>query len=375
MSRVWTIMRKEFIHILRDPRTLGLVIILPVMLLLFLGLAVANDIELIPMAVADQSKTDASRQLIDQYIASGYFKMAYQAESEAEIMQLMDRGVVHAGLVIPEDLGRKLSTGESSQILFFIDGTDPFQAQTAQLAAETVGQAVSQRILVRQLEKSPLHLDLQLPVDVRMRFLYNPDMRRMNFFLPGLVGLILQVQALLLTAFAIVREREQGTLEQLIVTPIKSWELMLGKLLPFIFVAVINLFMVVATGVLVFNMPLKGDIFLLMLLSGIFLIGSLGMGILISNISHTQIEALYLAVFIVLPAAILSGLLFPRQSMPWPAYFAGYLLPLTYFLEIVRGIILKGVGLNYLWPWVWPMALFSIVVFLLSVVLFRKRIS
>lgn len=375
MSRVWTIVRKEFIHILRDPRSLALVIILPVMLLLFLGLAVANDIENIPLAVADQSRTDASRQLIDQYVASGYFQVTYQADNEAEIMQLMDRGVVHAGLVIPEDLGRKLSTGESSQILFFIDGTDPIQAQTEQLAAETVGQAVSQKILVRQLEKSPLHLDLQLPVDVRMRFLYNPDMRRMNFFLPGLVGLILQVQALLLTAFAIVREREQGTLEQLIVTPIKSWELMLGKLLPFIFVAAINLSMVVATGVLVFHMPLKGDIFLLMFLSGIFLIGSLGLGILISTIAHTQIEALYLAVFIVLPAAILSGLLFPRQSMPWPAYFAGYLLPLTYLLEIVRGIILKGVGLNYLWPWVWPMALFSIVVFLLSVVLFRKRIS
>jgi len=375
MSRVWTIVRKEVIHILRDPRTLGLVIILPVMLLLLLGLAVANDIENIPLAVADLSKTDASRQLIDQYVASGYFKMTYQAENEAEIMQLMDEGVVHAGMVIPEDLGRNLSTGASSQILFFIDGTDPIQAQTAQLAAETVGQAASQKILVRQLEKSPLHLDLRLPVDVRMRFLYNPDMRRMNFFLPGLVGLILQVQALLLTAFAIVREREQGTLEQLIVTPIKPWELMLGKLLPFIFVAVINLSMVVVTGVLVFNMPLKGDIFLLMLLSGIFLIGSLGMGILISTISHTQIEALYLAVFIVLPAAILSGLLFPRQSMPWPAYYAGYLLPLTYFLEIVRGIILKGVGLNYLWPWVWPMALFSIVVFLLSVVFFRKRIS
>jgi ABC-2 type transport system permease protein len=375
MSRVWTIVRKEVIHILRDPRTLGLVIILPVMLLLLLGLAVANDIENIPLAVADLSKTDASRQLIDQYVASGYFKMTYQAENEAEIMQLMDEGVVHAGMVIPEDLGRNLSTGASSQILFFIDGTDPIQAQTAQLAAETVGQAASQKILVRQLEKSPLHLDLRLPVDVRMRFLYNPDMRRMNFFLPGLVGLILQVQALLLTAFAIVREREQGTLEQLIVTPIKPWELMLGKLLPFIFVAVINLSMVVVTGVLVFNMPLKGDIFLLMLLSGIFLIGSLGMGILISTISHTQIEALYLAVFIVLPAAILSGLLFPRQSMPWPAYYAGYLLPLTYFLEIVRGIILKGIGLNYLWPWVWPMALFSIVVFLLSVVFFRKRIS
>ncbi|OIO90443.1 MAG: hypothetical protein AUK03_12975 [Anaerolineae bacterium CG2_30_64_16] len=375
MKRVWTVMRKEFIHIRRDRRTLGLVIILPVMLLLLLGFAVLRDIEDIPLAVADQSKSDVSRQLISRYVASGYFKVTYEVQSEAEIVQLMDKGAVRAGLIIPEDFGRKLSTGESSPILFNIDGTDPVLAQTAQLAAETISQAASQEILVRQLEKSPLRLDLKLPIDVHMRFLYNPDMRRMNFFLPGLVGLILQVQALLLTAFAIVREREQGTLEQLIVTPIKSWELMLGKLLPFVVVAAVNLIMVVVAGILIFGMPMAGSILLMALLSGIFLIGSLGLGILISNISHTQIEALYLAVFIVLPAVILSGLLFPRQNMPWIAYYSGYLLPLTYFLEIVRGIILKGVGLNYLWPWVWPMALFSIVVFFASVLIFQKRLE
>ena len=375
MKRVWTVMRKEFIHIRRDRRTLGLVIILPVMLLLLLGFAVLRDIEDIPLAVADQSKSDVSRQLISRYVASGYFKVTYEVQSEAEIVQLMDKGAVRAGLIIPEDFGRKLSTGESSPILFNIDGTDPVLAQTAQLAAETISQAASQEILVRQLEKSPLRLNLTLPIDVHMRFLYNPDMRRMNFFLPGLVGLILQVQALLLTAFAIVREREQGTLEQLIVTPIKSWELMLGKLLPFVVVAAVNLIMVVVAGILIFGMPMAGSILLMALLSGIFLIGSLGLGILISNISHTQIEALYLAVFIVLPAVILSGLLFPRQNMPWIAYYSGYLLPLTYFLEIVRGIILKGVGLNYLWPWVWPMALFSIVVFVASVLIFQKRLE
>jgi len=368
-------MRKEFIHIRRDRRTLGLVIILPVMLLLLLGFAVLRDIEDIPLAVADQSKSDVSRQLISRYVASGYFKVTYEVQSEAEIVQLMDKGAVRAGLIIPENFGRKLSTGESSPILFNIDGTDPVLAQTAQLAAETISQAASQEILVRQLEKSPLRLNLTLPIDVHMRFLYNPDMRRMNFFLPGLVGLILQVQALLLTAFAIVREREQGTLEQLIVTPIKSWELMLGKLLPFVVVAAVNLIMVVVAGILIFGMPMAGSILLMALLSGIFLIGSLGLGILISNISHTQIEALYLAVFIVLPAVILSGLLFPRQNMPWIAYYSGYLLPLTYFLEIVRGIILKGVGLNYLWPWVWPMALFSIVVFFASVLIFQKRLE
>jgi ABC-2 type transport system permease protein len=199
-------------------------------------------------------------------------------------------------------------------------------------------------------------------------------MKRMNFMIPGLVAIILQIQTLLLTAFAIVREREQGTLEQLIVTPVRSWELMLGKILPFVVVAFVNVVMTVTVGAIWFGVEVAGSITLLGILSLIFLLGSLGLGVFISNISKTQMQAMYMASFIMMPSFILAGLLFPRENMPWLAYYAGYLLPVTYFLEIVRGIILKGAEFASLWVWIWPMAVFSIVVFFASVLLFQKRL-
>lgn len=372
--RLMTIVYKEWLHIVRDVRALALVILLPVMLLILLGFAASNDIKDIPLAVVDQSKSDESRLMIDRYVASGYFQLVAEAHNEDELLQFLDKGTVQVGLLIPESFGRMIATGSASPVVFYIDSTDPTLAQTAQLAAEYVSQANSQEILVRRMQKSGVPLDLQLPLDVHIRFLYNPNMRRMDFLLPGLVGVILQVQALLLTAFAIVREREQGTLEQLIVTPIKPWELILGKILPYVAVAAVNLVMVVISGVLVFGLNIAGNIVLMAVLSGIFLIGSLGLGVFISTISRTQIESLYLAVFIILPAVMLSGLIWPRQNMPWVAFYSGYLLPLTYFLEIIRGIVLKGIGVSYLWEWIWPMALFSLVVFFASVLLFRKRL-
>jgi ABC-2 type transport system permease protein len=372
--RMATIVRKEWLHIIRDPRTLALVIVMPVMMLILLGYAVANDVEDIPLAVADQSHTDASRTLVEKFTVSGFYLVTHTAQSEAEILDMLDAGTVKAGIYIPEDFGRRISTGGSGTVQFYIDGSNPTIAQTAQLAAETVSQATSQQILIQRLERSGAGLTISLPIDTRVRYLYNPDMRRMNFMIPGLVAVILQIQTLLLTAFAIVREREQGTLEQLIVTPVRSWELMLGKILPFVLVAFLNVAMTVGVGVLLFGVEVAGSIALLAGLSLIFLLGSLGLGVLISIISQTQMQAMYMASFIMMPSFLLAGLLYPRDNMPWLAYYAGYLLPVTYFLEIVRGIMLKGVGLMTLWNWVWPMALFSIVVFFASVLMFHKRL-
>ena len=372
--RMFTIVRKEWLHIIRDPRTLGLVIIMPVIMLFLLGYAVANDVTDIPMAVADLSQTENSRTLVDKLAVSGFFKYTYSAQSENEILKLLDEGTVKAGLYIPEDFGRNISTGETGTIQFYIDGSNPSVAQTAQLAAETISQSMSQEILINRLERSGSGMQLNLPVDARLRYLYNPDMKRMNFMIPGLVAIILQIQTLLLTAFAIVREREQGTLEQLIVTPVRSWELMLGKILPFVVVAFVNVVMTVAVGAIWFGVEVAGSITLLAVLSLIFLLGSLGLGVFISNISKTQMQAMYMASFIMMPSFILAGLLFPRENMPWLAYYAGYFLPVTYFLEIVRGIILKGAGFASLWVWIWPMAVFSIVVFFASVLMFRKRL-
>ncbi len=375
MRRMLTIMRKEIIHIRRDPKTLMLVIIMPVMMLVLLGYAVTADIENIPLAVADLSKSSTSQNFIDRYWISGFFKITHDVNNEKEILELIDAGIVKTGILIPEDFGRKIDTGGSSPVQFYIDGSNPTVAQAAQLAAETIGQVASQEIFIEQLSKRMGGVNFTLPIDARIRFLYNPNMKRIDFWIPGLVAIILQIQSLLLTAFAIVREREQGTLEQLIVTPIKSWELMLGKILPFVAVAMVNVALTVAVGMFWFDVPVAGSIPLLFGLSLIFLLGSLGLGVLISNISTNQMQAMYIASFIMIPAFILSGLFVPRDNMPWLAYYSGYLLPVTYFLEIVRGIITKGVGITYLWPWVWPMAVFSLVVFFLSVVLFRKRIN
>lgn len=372
--RMFTIVRKEWLHIIRDPRTLGLVIVMPVMMLFLLGYAVANDVTDIPMAVADLSQTENSRTLVDKLAVSGFFRYTYSAQSENEILKLLDEGTVKAGLYIPEDFGRNISTGETGTIQFYIDGSNPTVAQTAQLAAETISQSMSQEILINRLERSGSGMQLNLPVDARLRYLYNPDMKRMNFMIPGLVAIILQIQTLLLTAFAIVREREQGTLEQLIVTPVRSWELMLGKILPFVVVAFVNVVMTVAVGAIWFGVKVAGSITLLAVLSLIFLLGSLGLGVFISNISKTQMQAMYMASFIMMPSFILAGLLFPRENMPWLAYYAGYLLPVTYFLEIVRGIILKGAEFASLWVWIWPMAVFSIIVFFASVLMFQKRL-
>lgn len=372
--RMMTIVRKEWLHIIRDPRTLALVIVLPVMMLFLLGYAVANDVKDIPLAVVDLSHTDTSRTLVDKLTSSEFFKYTHAAQSENEILAMMDAGIVKAGLYIPENFGRDVSTGGVGTIQFYIDGSNPTIAQTAQLAAETISQSMSQEILIKRLERSGTGMQLSLPVDARMRYLYNPDMKRMNFMIPGLVAIILQIQTLLLTAFAIVREREQGTLEQLIVTPVRSWELMLGKILPFVVVAFVNVVMTVAVGAIWFGVEVVGSIPLLAGLSLIFLLGSLGLGVLISNISKTQMQAMYMASFIMMPSFILAGLLFPRENMPWLAYYAGYFLPVTYFLEIVRGIILKGANFFTLWIWIWPMAVFSIVVFFASVLMFHKRL-
>ena len=375
MKRMLTIMRKELIHIIRDPKTLMLVIVMPVMMLVLLGYAVASDIEDIPLAVVDLSKSEASQRFIDRFWISGFFEITYYVENENEILELIDTGTVKTGILIPEDFGRKVTTGDSSLVQFYIDGSNPTIAQTAQLAAEMIGQAASQEVFIEQLNRKLGNFELVLPIDTRLRFLYNPNMNRMDFWIPGLVAIILQIQSLLLTAFAIVREREQGTLEQLIVTPIKSWELMLGKILPFVAVALVNVALTVGVGMFWFGVPVAGSIPLLFGLSLIFLLGSLGLGVLISNISTNQMQAMYIASFIIIPAFILSGLFVPRYNMPRLTYYSGFLLPVTYYLEILRGIITKGVGITYLWPWVWPMAVLSLVVFFLSVIRFQKRVD
>ena len=375
MRNVLTITHKEFIHIVRDPKALSLVLVMPVTLLLLLGYAVAVEIEDIPTVVCDQDKSNESRHLLERFWNTRYFAYHGSASSSEEIIGLIDGGEARVGLIIPSRFATCIDAGKPATVQVIIDGSDPSVAQTALFVAETVGQVASVDVMTTKLSSLMAGGELRTPIEVRPRLLYNPDMKKINFMIPGLIGAILQVQTLLLTAFAIVREREQGTLEQLLVSPIRSWELMAGKIIPFVLVAFLNVLIALLIGSFWFQVQVSGSVMLLLGLSLIFLLCSLGLGILISTVSSTQLQALHLSSFIMLPAFILSGFIVPRDNMPLVAYYAGYLVPLTYFLAILRAIVLKGVGLAYLWKQVLPLALFSVSVFGLSVVTFHKRLE
>jgi len=376
MERFWTIMKKEIFHIWRDRTTMALILVLPVMLLVLLGYGVSGESRDIPLAVADLSKSDASRRYIEKFTTSNDFAVKYDVLSEDEILTLMDQDKVKGAILIPADFGQKVATGESVQVQFYVNGsTDPSIVQTTQLKLDSIGQAASQQIMFEQFAAAAGGRSIKSPIENLSLMLYNPNSDQGLFMIPGLIPIILQLQALLLTALAIVREREQGTMEQLIVTPIKSWELMLGKIIPYLLVSIFNTLMMLWLGGWIFGMSAVGSTLELVGLSIVFIVGSLGLGVLISNISRTQMQAMYLAVGIVLiPAIILSGLLMPRDSMPWITYAFGELLPVTHFLEITRGIILKGAGAVTLWPSIWPLIVLSVVYFTASVLAFRKRI-
>ncbi len=260
--------------------------------------------------------------------------------------------------------------------MLYINGSvEPSTAQTVQLKLNAISQTAAQNILVKSIQTKTNDLDISLPIDTREKLLYNPNGDGKLYMIPGLIPIILQVQTLLLSALAIVKEREQGTMEQLVVTPIKSWELMLGKIIPYLVVTLLNTFALIWLGSWIFGVQVIGSFWQLIGLSMIFSLGSLGMGVLISNLSESQMQAMYLAVFIVLiPAIILSGLILPRDGMPAFSYWFGELMPVTHFLDITRGIMLKGVNASVLWNSIWPMMVLSVVFFIASVITFRKRL-
>ena len=376
MERLLTVIKKEFLHIFRDPRTLALIILLPAVLLVLLGYGVSGESKDIEIAIADLSKTDESRHYIQQYVAGSDFSYAYDAMSEDELLDLINEDKTKAGILIPEDFGRSIATNKPVQVQLYINGSvEPSTAQTVQLKLNAISQSAAQNVLIDVLTVKTGGMDISMPIDTRIKLLYNPNGDGKLYMIPGLIPIILQVQTLLLSALAIVKEREQGTMEQLVVTPIRSWELMLGKIIPYLIVTLFNTLALIWLGGLIFGVGVVGSYWQLVGLSMIFSLGSLGMGVLISNLSESQMQAMYLAVFIVLiPAIILSGLMLPRDGMPAFTYWFGEFMPVTHFLEITRGIMLKGVNAAILWDSIWPMIILSIVYFAASVFTFKKKL-
>lgn len=305
LTRTLAIVRKEFLHIRRDPRTLAVMFLIPVVQLILLGYAATTDVEHLATAVLDRDRTRQSRELLDAYRASNYFDLVRYVSDEDELRQLIDRGEVRAGLIIPAGYGQEILQGKQSQVSFVVDGSDPSVAQTAFSAAQAVGQALSAQLIEERYHIDPAN---QPGVDVRPRVWYNPNMRSANFMIPGLIATVLSLLTMMLTALAIVREREQGTMEQLIVTPIRPYELIVGKVTPYIAIAFFDLLEILTIGVLWFDVPVNGSVSLLLALACLFLMTSLALGLLISSLAGTQREAMLLTYFIFLPTIFLSGL-------------------------------------------------------------------
>ncbi|MCC7358686.1 MAG: ABC transporter permease [Anaerolineales bacterium] len=373
--RLFSLIRKEFIQIIRDPRTLILTFLMPVVQLLLLGYAATNDVRNVALAVYDQDRSAASRALLNAYRAADYFRVDYDVASEAELRALIDRGAARAGMIIPPDYADKLAAGQTASVAFIIDGSDPTLAGTALAAATLVGQAQATALTVERLAARGQAAVITPPVQVRSQIWYNPDLVSAHFMIPAMIGMILQFLTTILTATAIVRERERGTIEQLIVTPIRSWELVVGKLAPYVIIAFIDTVEILVAGVLIFGVPINGSLPLLLALAGLFLVSSLGLGLFISTISNTQQEAILTAMFTMLPSIFLSGFFFPLAAMPPFLQVLSYGVPLRYFLIVVRGIIIKGIGPEALYPEIIALSIFAVVIMGAAALRFRKRLD
>lgn len=373
-QRLFSIIKKEFIQIRRDPPSLVMAFFVPIMMLLIFGYAVTTDVDHISTAVFDQSKSQQSRELVSSFRNTGYFDPDIYVENSRDMTGLIDSGQARVGIIIPPDYARKLHRNEPVQLQLLVDGSDPLVARTALSAAQVVAQNKSLDIKVRTLQQAGI-TDFKPGIDLRYRIWYNPNMESMKFNIPGLIGLIMQNITMMLTAFALVRERERGTLEQLIITPVKPAELIVGKLVPYILIAFIDVLIILGFGMFWFNVPVKGSIVLLLSLSFVFLMAALGLGMFVSTVAKTQLQAMQVSFMIILPSVLLSGFMFPRESMPKIIQIIGYVIPLTYFLRILRGIILKGIGLNYLWKDVLMLTAFGVAILTLSVVRMKKRLD
>ena len=374
-SRLLSLIRKEFIQILRDPRTLVITFAIPVVQLFLLGYAANTDVRNVPLAVFDQSHSAAGRRLLDAYRAADYFKLTYVVDSEDELRALIDTGDARAGLIIPSTYGQQISGGQPVQIAFVLDGSDPTVAATALSAATLIGESHSINLLVERLNQRGLPDVFQSQVNVRTQVWYNPDLESAYFMVPALIGMILQMQATMLTSIAIVRERERGTIEQLIVTPLRAWELVVGKLIPYIIIAFFNTLEVLVIGTLWFDVPVRGSLSLLLALSGLFLVPSLGIGLVISTGAKTQHEAMMLSFFTMMPSIFLSGFLYPLAAMPKVLQWISAVIPLRYYLIIVRSLVLKGVGIEAVLDETLTLAVFGVITMGVAALRLRKRLD
>lgn len=367
MNNIKAIAIKEFIHIIRDRRMLMMIVLMPLIQLLIYGFAINTDVKHLATVVYDQDQTYLSRRLIVAFEQSAYFDVKDNVSTAQLLYRALDRGQVKAGLLIPSNFTKDVLSNRGVDVQLLIDGTD---SNPANVALST-----SQAIVAAFVKKEGL-LPAQIsPIDFRPRLWYNPDLKSSFFMIPGLVGLVLQLFIPMITATAIVREKERGNIEQLLVTPIKPYQLILGKLIPYVGVGIIMYFMIIEAARFLFHVPIRGNPVTLFVLTMLFLTVCLGIGLFASTIAENQQQASQIVMFFASPSILLSGFIFPRETMPPLVYYIGNLIPLTYFVKIIRGVTLKGIGLFDLWDQVIPLVLMAVAILWFSISRFQKRLT
>ncbi len=370
-ERIKVIVRKELRQALREPRMRGVLIGPPLIQLIVFGYAVNLDVENTRLAWMDGDRTPASRELLDRFQGSGYFRVTATPVGDAEIHELLDHGAVQAAVRVLPGFARDIGRGRTAPVQVLIEGVNSNTASIVMSHATSIVSAYASETMLRRLEGRP-----GVPrVDVRSRVWFNPDLRSRIYFVPGIIVNIVMLVTVMLTAMAIVREKEIGTMEQLMVTPIRPLELMIGKTLPFAAVGLVNMMMITVAALLVFHVPFRGWPPLLLAATLLFLLTTLGTGLFISTISRTQQQAMMSSFFFFQPAFMLNGFAFPIRNMPEPVQWLTLLNPARYFMEIVRGIFLKGSGLDTLWPQMAALAVLGVTILGLSALRFHKRLD
>ena len=370
MRTILFIIQKEFIQFRRDRKMLALSFLAPVIQLVILAYAASLDVRIIPMAVCDQDRTTISREFAGNFFHSGYFQQAAWVDAAQEIEPLINSGKISIGLVIPPGFGKDILAGRKPLLQVIADGAD---ANSAGIGLSYVTQIINRRMI--EYQNGALSGRL-VRIDSRPRVWYNPSLKSRNFMVPGVLAMLLMVMTMILTSLGVVKERESGTMDQLLVTPIKPWQLIIGKLAPFTIIGLIDITLVIIVATAWFGVPINGSVPLLYGLSLLFILNTLGMGLLISTVSHNQQQAMMTAIFfIMMPMIILTGFVFPIENMPKVIQWFTYLLPLRYYFVVVRGLFLKGVGLAELWPQALAMLAFGVGILSLSVMRFRRKLE
>jgi ABC-2 type transport system permease protein len=374
-ERIRHMLVKEFIQVFRDPKMRGVIFMMPIIQTLVFGYAVTTDVRHVRTAVYDLDRSVASRELTSRFVRSGYFDLVADVSREGDVRALMDRGTVRTVLQINREFGGNLAAGRTASVQVIVDGTDSNTAAVVLDYAARITQAYSTDILVDRIAALPRPSQRPGAVELESRAWFNDNLESRNFYVPGVIAIIVLLITLMLTSMAVVREKEIGTMEQIIVTPIRPVEFILGKTVPFALIGFADVLIITTIGVGWFDIPIRGSLLVLFGATALYLLTTLGIGLLISTVSQTQQQAMMSSFFFYFPAVLLSGFMFPIANMPTVVEWLTYLNPLRYFLVIVRGVFLKGVGPEILWPQMASLAVMGVVTLGLASRRFRKTLA